>query len=217
MKSCPTCRRTFEDTFTFCLADGSLLSPPFDPHATQRLPSSRETAPPPTEVMNAAAFPSPLPPAQPALDARNLPPTIASPPPSNLWKRESVEAVPARRSALWYSYLLAILAGLIVGLLYRYVGFRFFSLSAMVLLPLLIYGALGTFFGFVWPQKGWKWGIWITALWWLFEAVQTLPYIKIIVELDLWWLPVANLILPPLAACVGAYVGARLSPGKSRG
>ena len=34
MKKCPTCKRTFEDTFTFCLKDGSVLNPPLDPEAT---------------------------------------------------------------------------------------------------------------------------------------------------------------------------------------
>lgn len=47
MKSCPTCNRTFEDTMSFCLVDGSILSAPFDPNARRRevvpLP---ETAPP---------------------------------------------------------------------------------------------------------------------------------------------------------------------------
>ena len=45
MKSCPTCNRTFEDTFTFCLADGSLLIAPFDPQATLVIPESRQTEP----------------------------------------------------------------------------------------------------------------------------------------------------------------------------
>src|SRR5205814_517531 len=36
MKSCPKCNRTYSDeTFAFCLDDGSLLSAPFDPEATQ--------------------------------------------------------------------------------------------------------------------------------------------------------------------------------------
>ncbi len=34
MKSCPVCNRTFDDTLTFCLNDGSLLSPPFESEAT---------------------------------------------------------------------------------------------------------------------------------------------------------------------------------------
>lgn len=46
MKSCPACKRTFEDTTVFCLVDGSILSAPFDPNAP--LPPNE---PPPTEVM----------------------------------------------------------------------------------------------------------------------------------------------------------------------
>jgi hypothetical protein len=45
MKSCPTCKRTFEDNLTYCLIDGSILSPPFDPHATLHLPQQNPTLP----------------------------------------------------------------------------------------------------------------------------------------------------------------------------
>src|SRR5947209_13520337 len=31
MKRCPACNRTYEDTLTYCLVDGSILSAPFDP------------------------------------------------------------------------------------------------------------------------------------------------------------------------------------------
>ena len=48
MKSCPACKRTFEDTTVFCLVDGSILSAPFDPDAPQQT-----VEPPPTEVMKA--------------------------------------------------------------------------------------------------------------------------------------------------------------------
>jgi hypothetical protein len=71
MKSCPACNRTFEDTFTFCLVDGSILSAPFDPQATKEVPNRRNTNPPPTEVMQPPNFPN--------RDA--LPPTILSPKP----------------------------------------------------------------------------------------------------------------------------------------
>jgi hypothetical protein len=41
MKSCPKCNRTyFDETFAFCLADGTLLTAPFDPEATQVLPTA---------------------------------------------------------------------------------------------------------------------------------------------------------------------------------
>lgn len=80
MKSCPICNRTFDDTFTFCLADGSLLSPPFDPKATLRVPAPRDTEPPPTEVMSADALPR----TQPAAGVRDVPPTVRSPAESTL-------------------------------------------------------------------------------------------------------------------------------------
>jgi hypothetical protein len=69
MKSCPTCNRTFEDTLTYCLIDGSILSAPFDPHATLVIPEPRQTKPPPTEIL-------------PVEETREeIQPTIASPQP----------------------------------------------------------------------------------------------------------------------------------------
>jgi hypothetical protein len=53
MKQCPTCNRTYaDDSITFCLADGALLSASYDSGATQRIPA-RLTNPPPTEVLTA--------------------------------------------------------------------------------------------------------------------------------------------------------------------
>src|SRR4051812_10222623 len=45
MKSCPTCKRTYEDTLTYCLIDGSILSAPFDPQATLLIPQQNPTVP----------------------------------------------------------------------------------------------------------------------------------------------------------------------------
>ena len=57
MKRCPTCKRTFEDSLTYCLIDGSVLSAPFeeaeeevDLLATEVLPENART-PTPTERM----------------------------------------------------------------------------------------------------------------------------------------------------------------------
>lgn len=61
MKSCPNCNRTYaDDTLTFCLVDGAILSAPFDPQATLRMPAARTTNPPPTEISPAAASQKPL-------------------------------------------------------------------------------------------------------------------------------------------------------------
>lgn len=50
MKKCPTCNRTYADeSITFCLADGSLLSAPYDSPDTLRIPTPRNTDP--TEVL----------------------------------------------------------------------------------------------------------------------------------------------------------------------
>ena len=46
MKRCPECNRTYsDDTFSFCLADGSLLSSPYDPNATMILPIEANSNP----------------------------------------------------------------------------------------------------------------------------------------------------------------------------
>ncbi|HEY0320689.1 MAG TPA: hypothetical protein VGC66_07050 [Pyrinomonadaceae bacterium] len=60
MKRCPTCNRTFEDTFTFCLIDGSILSAPFDPDASKHQPASRSDNAPPTEVLPPVSPSSPV-------------------------------------------------------------------------------------------------------------------------------------------------------------
>ena len=46
MKKCPECSRTYaDDTFSFCLADGALLSAPFDPNTTLVLPTEVNSNP----------------------------------------------------------------------------------------------------------------------------------------------------------------------------
>ena len=58
MKQCPACNRTYaDDSITFCLADGALLSASYDPDATQRIPA-RLTSPPPTDVLTAQPAPT---------------------------------------------------------------------------------------------------------------------------------------------------------------
>ena len=74
MKSCPTCNRTFEDTFTFCLIDGSVLSAPFDPQGTRHQPDERGAAPPRTEVI----------PRRKLSEDNAIPPTMPSPPLSTI-------------------------------------------------------------------------------------------------------------------------------------
>jgi hypothetical protein len=53
MKQCPTCNRTYaNDEFAFCLADGTLLSAPYElGEARQLAPANRSSNPPITEVL----------------------------------------------------------------------------------------------------------------------------------------------------------------------
>lgn len=92
MKLCPTCNRTYADeSITFCLADGSLLSASYDPDATQRIPAQL-TNPSPTEVLT------------------------TSPPPTQVLPYYPSPAYPVRqKNRATRSLLIALLALLIVG------------------------------------------------------------------------------------------------------
>jgi hypothetical protein len=51
MKRCPECHRTYsDDTIAFCLADGALLSAPYDSDATLRFPQPKTTVQSPEEA-----------------------------------------------------------------------------------------------------------------------------------------------------------------------
>jgi len=109
MKSCPTCNRTYpDDTLAFCLVDGAVLSAPYEPEQTQRIPPTRVTSPPATEVLrDPKADDQPKP---------SLQSTIHAPPPPAYSPRpiEAEPDAPKRSLAPWL-----ILAGaiLLVGVL----------------------------------------------------------------------------------------------------
>src|SRR5881394_2457837 len=74
MKSCPTCNRTFDDTLTLCLIDGSVLSAPFDPHVGRAPAAARDPQPPPTRMLNVEpSMPQTTTPTLPI-----VPPTVAN-------------------------------------------------------------------------------------------------------------------------------------------
>ena len=79
MKHCPTCNRTFDDTMSFCLVDGTILSAPFDPHVTHQNAAARQTDPAPTEILQSAVnIADPTPTRQKEREPSLLPPTVAS-------------------------------------------------------------------------------------------------------------------------------------------
>ncbi len=108
VKSCPICNRTYaDDAFTFCLVDGSILSPPYDPHQTQRIPTPQSTNSDITEV---------LPPASRLPDqAATLHPTISSPQPTFLYSQKPSDRSQAKQdNKSWYIIRVGLL---LVGIL----------------------------------------------------------------------------------------------------
>jgi hypothetical protein len=101
MKTCPTCQRGYADeTLTFCLVDGSILSAPHDPQETQRIPAPRTTAPAPTQV----------------LDTPSLHPTIASPHQPLYSDRPRLPSQESRSSRTGLTLGLGVLLGIILAL-----------------------------------------------------------------------------------------------------
>ena len=104
MKRCPTCNRTYpDDTMAFCLEDGAVLSASFEPGDTTRIPPTRQTNPPPTEVLGAR-------------DSPKLQSTIYAPAPQvPPLHRQALSEVPETRRSI-VPWLLVAGAILIVGI-----------------------------------------------------------------------------------------------------
>ena len=111
MKSCPTCNRTYaDDTFTFCLNDGALLSAPYDPQAPKYIQYPR-TDPPPTEVMPHHALPtgSDLSPTLPA-----TPPMVNYTPQIEAAGRTETEDVPGMSGAMTATIIILVILSIVI-------------------------------------------------------------------------------------------------------
>lgn len=98
IKRCPTCNRTYSDeSISFCLADGALLSAPIEP-------STRE--PPPTEILKP---PRQVPPTRPATPTS---PTLPFPASDNRPFENRIEPAPETGSSrlVWVVFGLIMLA-----------------------------------------------------------------------------------------------------------
>ncbi|MDT5120843.1 MAG: hypothetical protein QOC96_325 [Acidobacteriota bacterium] len=98
MKSCPTCHRTFEDTLTYCLVDGSILSAPSDPEATQSFQFPQNT--------------------EPSKVAQTFPASSPQPNFSTAFKQNQVAEKPRRKGGLIFGVIIVLVlaVGLVIGL-----------------------------------------------------------------------------------------------------
>src|SRR5258705_506194 len=109
IKQCPSCNRTYsDDSISFCLADGALLSAPY--------PSSKDEAPA-TEILPAPSRAA----VSPAQPAKPVTPTITSLPGfRGVTLAETDAASHQSRGTIWVAIVFAVLALVGVGLLVRY-------------------------------------------------------------------------------------------------
>ncbi|MDX6694920.1 MAG: hypothetical protein QOF02_2523 [Blastocatellia bacterium] len=112
MKACPACNRTYADeTLTFCLVDGSILSAPYDPHETLRVNAPRNTDPAPTEILSRAPGQSGL--GSPSLSTMQAP----QPPPLYAGQQQQQQSPlkerqgGKRRAAIFIGICLALMLG----------------------------------------------------------------------------------------------------------
>lgn len=106
IKRCPTCNRTYSDeSISFCLADGALLSAPYG--------TPREE-PPPTEVL-----PSPAGPIPPTSPPKPTVPTMTGMAGARVSPFEADEPQPKRRQSsplLWAAIAFVIIGAIVIGI-----------------------------------------------------------------------------------------------------
>lgn len=116
MKICPNCKRTYDDdTLSFCLADGSVLTVSHDPNETQRIPAPRSTDAAPTEVLYPAPRRDNPPPLQPTIQAPQPPPFYSPKPPSRLPETRNRSTGLFIGVAVLFAIILGV--GIIIGVL----------------------------------------------------------------------------------------------------
>jgi len=169
MKKCPQCYRTYTDeTLSFCLEDGALLSPFFNP---------QETKAQTFQLNNISNFPT--------VDARGVP-TVAAQSAEfpTVFNSPQVTMQNETGKVGWKAYLAGLLISLAVDLIYFFGIYPYYaeatkglfeSISSkfdnyeiglfmavmLLIIPinLIIYAVLSFVLGFVRSDGSWRWGI----------------------------------------------------------
>jgi hypothetical protein len=214
MKKCPQCSRTYsDDTLSFCLEDGALLSATYDPQETQT----------PTVAISAGEVPTVV--------AREIPTIVAAKEIPTVVNSSRVTEQTENPRVQWYVYLLGLfISWIIYFTTYNYLfdaaviplsNLVISSISNLMgdaLVPyyhflftmpynLMFYGIITMALGFIWSGAKWRWGLIAVILpayqlIYVLYSFRTYPYI-IVAELLIYFLTI-------LFACLGSYAGSRL-------
>jgi hypothetical protein len=68
-------------------------------------------------------------------------------------------------------------------------------------------------FAFIWPANSWQWGVWLSAGFWLYFVFV---FVAIWLNGKVDWLPAIYATSVLVSACVGGFVGQRLSFGMQK-
>lgn len=168
MKKCPQCSRTYADeTLSFCLEDGALLSAAYDPQETNS----------PTSVLNFAEAPT--------VAAREVETVVVDKPVPTVAGAPRLTEQQNDPKVRWYKYLPGVVLAFIISFVLSQYLFdaasRFIlesfdgalktrmmndmnsyiltSLALRTILSMIFYGATALILALVWPQAKWKWGL----------------------------------------------------------
>ncbi len=163
MKNCPQCKRTYSDeTLSFCLEDGALLSAPYNPQETNA----------PTFILNAVEIPTVV--------AREIPPVISDfnevptiVAASHITEQKKIQPVQTTVYLIGLAFSIILYFALnpldtaLNDIFINIFNLRNSNSGNIVekillvetLTNLLIYGILGLIFGFIKPEVKWIWGL----------------------------------------------------------
>ena len=77
--------------------------------------------------------------------------------------------------------------------------------EGFLVIAFIIYGVIGTIFGYHWSRNAWQWGVLVSIPNWLFDLSLKWTTIDIIKEQR--GIGILLILHPLIAGCFGAYIG----------
>ena len=113
-----------------------------------------------------------------------------------------------------YIFVLAIVSGMAVFLATTVALLAFPDplRSHSLVLTVVPSCVLAAAFGYRWPGQSWKWGLWVSAGFWLYFGVVFASYL---INGTLEWMPMLQLCSVLVGSCLASLAGAKLSAHRS--